>query len=349
MTPSVRLATLGTVGAGIPKQALQRAAVRATLAPSVHNTQPWRFVIGDEVLVIHADLSRQLHVLDPTCRQLIISCGCAVFNARVSLAADGYAAEVERHLPANARELSSEATGTAGNDPSLAGLDAVLGLRRTNRRQFADDPVDPQLLTTLANVASFECASLFAISDQGHLAATAQLSKRAEAIEEADPGYRSELRAWVSEDQRRTDGVPIATLPQAREPYLAEVPQVQLRNFGDPGKAGMPDGAQTSLNQCLLLLGTDKDDPLSWLRAGEALERVWLEVTRAGYAMSLFTQVIEVASTREELRSQLELSMQPHVLLRVGRAPATPMSRRRKLTEVLRHVPSAHTAAMSPN
>ncbi|HEX8768431.1 MAG TPA: hypothetical protein VF714_08680, partial [Jatrophihabitans sp.] len=94
MTATACLATLGGPGSGIPDEALRRAAVRATLAPSVHNTQPWRLVIGAGRLEIHGDFSRQLRLQDPTSRQLIISCGCALLNARVSLAADGYLAEV---------------------------------------------------------------------------------------------------------------------------------------------------------------------------------------------------------------------------------------------------------------
>jgi nitroreductase len=340
MRTTVRLATLRTVGSGPAVEALRRAAVRATWAPSVHNTQPWYFVIGQEVLEIHADLTRQLTVLDPTSRQLIISCGCAVFNARVSLAADGFAAEVQRHAPGDGRNLLAEVTGSPGGDRSVAALDPVLELRRTNRRQFADDHVAPELVATLRGAAAHEGAELFPIEEQAHRAAVALLSQRAEAVEEADPAYRSELRAWVTEDQRRSDGVPITTLPRAD----GSVPTVRadvipLRNFGDPGSAGLAGGTRSSMNQTLLLLGTDSDDPLSWLQAGEALERVWLEVTRAGYAMSLFTQVIEVPGTRELLRSELGLSMHPHVLLRVGRAPATPASRRRKLVEVLRNAP----------
>jgi hypothetical protein len=115
--------------------------------------------------------------------------------------------------------------------------------------------------------------------------------------------------------------------------------EVPLRDYGDPDHPGSLEQVRSSKNQSLMVLGTDEDDPVSWLRAGEALERIWLEVTRAGYAMSLFTQLVEVADTRQLLRSELGLGMYPHVLLRVGRAPATRASRRRKLVDVLRQTP----------
>lgn len=168
MRPSACLATLGSVGSAIPIEVLRRAAVRATWAPSVHNTQPWCFVIGHGMLEIHADYTRQLQVLDPTRRQLIVSCGCAVFNARVSLAADGFAAEVQRYVPSDDRELLAELTGTPGGERSLGALDPVLELRRTNRRQFADDQIGPELLATLGNVAALEGASLFVIDEAPH-------------------------------------------------------------------------------------------------------------------------------------------------------------------------------------
>ena len=78
-----------------------------------------------------------------------------------------------------------------------------------------------------------------------------------------------------------------------------------------------------------------RDDAAAWARAGEALERVLLEITRHGYAASPLTQAIEVAHTRELLRSELSLPGHPQLLLRVGRAPAVSSTRRRPLTDVL--------------
>lgn len=333
MTSTACLATLGGPGSAIPDEALRRAAVRATLAPSVHNTQPWRMVIGDGSLEIHADPSRQLQLLDPTGRQLVISCGCALLNARVSLAADGYAADVRRGPEPGRPHLLARLTGRPRSDAGLAALDPVLALRRTNRRPFAADPVPAELVDVLVGAARQEGADLVPITKQSHRLVTAVLSQRADALQNADPRYRAELRAWVTDDPRRSDGVATRTLPLGSGPLADEVP---IRDFGDSGMAGLGEVTRSGMGQCLLLLVSDGDDPSSWLRSGEALERLWLEVTRAGYAASLLTQVVEVPGTRALLRSELGLGKYPHVLLRVGRAPATPASRRRKLVEVLR-------------
>ena len=111
--------------------------------------------------------------------------------------------------------------------------------------------------------------------------------------------------------------------------------ELPIRDFDTHGAGALPIRTRSKANQCLLLLGAREDDAESWLRAGEALERVWLELTRHGYAASPFTQVIEVPQTNALLRSEMRLRMHPHLVLRIGRAPRTPESRRRRLVDVL--------------
>ena len=55
----------------------------AVRAPSVHNTQPWRFHVGPAGLELHADRSRQLPAVDPFGRELLISCGAALYGLRL--------------------------------------------------------------------------------------------------------------------------------------------------------------------------------------------------------------------------------------------------------------------------
>jgi len=284
-------------------QALRRAAVRATLAHSVRNTQPWRFVLSASSLQIHADWTRRLRVLDPRGRQLLISCGSAVFNARVALAADGYEAILQPFPdPANPDLLAQLTVAEqSGEQVRIGALDSVVRVRRTNYHRFTDEPTPDIVVDALIRAARLEGGELVPITQPQHRSVMAQLNRQAADLEEADPAYRAELRAWTT----------------PTPPY-----------FGDG--AGVDDG-----RLCQLLLGTRHDTPAAWLQAGQALEHVWLETTQRGYAASPLTQVTEVAATNGLLRRELQLTMHPHVLLYIGRAPPTPASRRRRLVEVL--------------
>lgn len=313
---------------------LRTAAYQARLAPSVHNTQPWRFVITADALEIHSDRKRQLAILDPDGRQLLISCGCALFNARVALAARGYQALVER-LPGQGRpdlvariRLPAEPSG----EQPIGVLNDYVISRQTNRRRYLDEPVPPSVITQLVTAAQQEEAILVEVGQLSHRRAVARLTQEADRLENADPAYRAELRAWTSDDRSRRDGVPALTVPHVTSHSLDDIP---IRDFDTRGTGFLPTETRSHLEQCLLILGTPVDDELSWLRAGEALERVWLDATLRGYVASLFTQVIEIPSVRDQLRTELALSMRPHILMRIGRAAPTSASMRRRLQDVL--------------
>jgi hypothetical protein len=323
-----------TVANGPTTKALRRAAIRATLAPSVHNTQPWRFVLGEGWLEIHADYSRQLHVLDPRGRQLLLSCGCALLNVRVSMASSGVGVDIERFPDHAQPKLIARITPNGAKQPEadLARLENAIDERHTNRRQFFDDPVPDEFVDRLVDAANREAADVFVVKRQEHRIAVASLSQRADQIENADPAYRAELRAWTSDDPRRDDGVPAFAVPHVDAGSQDDIP---IRDFDTRGVGWLPTQTRSTLNQCLLLIGALDESPMAWLRTGEALERMLLEIAEHGYAASPLTQVVEVARTNELLREELNLSMHPHVLLRVGRAPATPKTRRRRLVDVL--------------
>jgi nitroreductase family protein len=304
--------------------ALRRAAVRATRAPSVHNTQPWRLVLDGDCLEIHVDPSRQLRVLDPRGSRARMSCGSALFNARVALAASGYRVTVERFPdPARpyllARIVVDEAAGPG--EAALTQLEPMIDLRHMNRRRFSDEVVPGAVLDTLVDAANIEGGEVVAIVRPGDQLAADRLSRLADQIQSADPAGQAELQAWTSDDPGRWDAVVPAV--HGRAPTFR------------PGQDARPDRGRPSTAQCLLVLGTVGDDPVSWVRAGEALERMLLELTRLGYVASPMTSVIEVEATNEQLRRELRLPMHPRMLLRVGRAPATPPTRRRRLVDVL--------------
>ncbi len=304
--------------------ALRHAVVRAVLAPSVHNTQPWRFHLTPDSLEVHADWSRRLPVLDGRGRQVLMSCGCALLNARVALAAAGRACRVER-VPDPARpDLLARLVLTGEPVPDvvpgsggLVALEDAVGTRRATRTSFSGEPPTAAVLAGLVAAAASEGAELLVL-DQAQSRAAARLGRRADEEADSRPGYRQELAAWTGDDVGRTDGVPASALP--------------VRVGRGMGLLAGQDDPATSR---LLLLGTRHDSQLEWLRAGEALERVLLELTAAGFAASTLMQVIEVAETNAAVRSELGLTMAPQALLRVGRAAEVPATRRRRLVDVL--------------
>ena len=315
------------------KALFRKAVARASRAPSIHNTQPWHFVVRPDVLELRGDSDRQLKALDPTGRQMVISCGCALFNARVGLGADRVV-EVDR-LP-DAAEPDLLARLTVLDEPApwtpLVRLDPMIERRHTNRRDFFDEDVPPDVIYELTTAAEQEEASLVEIRKPEHKVVAAQLSREAETIQNIDPRYQAELQAWTATDLSRPDGVPVSAIPRTDSRFESEG---LIRDFDVSGKGWLPRLRQSSLNHCLMVLGTARSTRSAWLRAGEALQRILLEATRLNFVVSLASQVAEVPSTRDRLRNELDLEFYPLLLMRIGRAAPTPASQRRDLTVII--------------
>ncbi|MGN6609689.1 MAG: Acg family FMN-binding oxidoreductase [Jatrophihabitans sp.] len=326
------------------------AARQALLAPSIHNTQPWRFRIDDGVLELHADRDRRLQVLDPFGRQLTISCGCALFNVRVALAAAGYSPLVQR-LPNSADPtlLARVTVGPPRTYLPVARYAEYIPMRHTNRRAYADETVPADVLDDLVAAAEAEATGLLVLGKERHRRLAAALSRRADEIENADADYRAELAFWTTDDPARRDGVQARSVPHVPDDRTASLDPLPVRAFDSRHNGWLPTSSESDSHQCLVLLTTERLDTLSWLKAGEALQRVWLEITRRGFWASPLTQAIEVRSTNAQLRAALGLTTHPTVLLRIGRAPAVPPTPRRRLDEMLLpgHAPLPATRAMT--
>jgi hypothetical protein len=230
---------------------------------------------------------------------MLVSCGCALFNARVSLAAAGYLTQVERFpdssrpalLARVAPDTALMALGAESTGLTIGALDALIDQRRSDKRGFVAEAVSDEVIADLIDAAAAEGAELRHVTRPDDRRCLVSLSR--------------EAGEWGPADGP-----------------AAELPVVLDRTTG-------------GLDECLLVLGTAGDSLGEWLRAGEALGRVLLEAARRGLAVLALTRVIEVAHLRSRLRSQLQLSMHPHALLWIGRAPPTPAPRRRRLVDML--------------
>jgi nitroreductase len=319
---------------------LYAAAARATLAPSLHNTQPWRFVVGAGRLDLFADRSRQATVIDPDARQLIISCGAALFGARLALAAAGFD-PVTSLLP-DAKDPDHLAAVTVATrepetDQSASRLDELATRRHSNRRRFADAPVADAAIEVLTTAAIVEGASVHVARTFDDRLTIARLTQRADELQNADPAYRAELRTWTTADRERRDGVPASSVPRADGDAQDDVP---LRAFDTTGTGQLPSGTHSRLSQTLVVLSTPGDTMRDWLFAGQALHRMLLELTSSGYVAEIMSQTVEVSAVREELRHDLRLSGRPQLLLRAGQAEPTEATPRRPLDDVITFAPA---------
>jgi hypothetical protein len=158
----------------------RRAAVRATLAHSVLDTQPWRLHVTECGLEIHADPSRWLQSLDATGRRLTLSVGCAVMNARVSVAADGSIADVDRLPDLSQPDLWALLTlgGDDARDQSLAALGEVLERRRAVDDTTEEPRLDDEVVEALEAAAAHEDSRLVVLRDAGARDAVVELRER---------------------------------------------------------------------------------------------------------------------------------------------------------------------------
>ncbi|WP_020523642.1 hypothetical protein, partial [Catelliglobosispora koreensis] len=188
---------------------LAEAARLALAAPSIFNTQPWRWVIHGAMLELRADHSRQLRAVDPTGRMLTISCGVALHHAVVALYP--HTAEVGLYPdPADPGLLAIVRVSDGDSDRRMTALREAIGVRRTDRRAFGKKPVFGNILDRLAAVCHEQHAHLYQVPWQ-HMPAFALAAVAAGALQLSDPEYRIELADWTHRPVWSGDGVPVET------------------------------------------------------------------------------------------------------------------------------------------
>jgi nitroreductase len=291
-----------------PRQALARAADAARFAPSIHNTQPWRWVAHPGRLDLFAVTDRQLHAQDPDGHMLLVSCGTALHHARIALDAEGWRYEVDR--PATTPLATIRPTGRGPADPAATLHAKTLQVRHTDRRTVADEPVAPAVLDQLGAATEQAGARL-------HLLGRDQVIDLAVAVEHAaraqgsDDRVHAETARWTGGDRPAGTGIPDTAIP-------GEIPltTVAERDFGTAGTLAAGAGHDGGATYALLYGGGD--EPTDWLAAGEALSALWLAATEHGVNLLPLSSPAEVPATRHELQRILGGTGNPFLAVRLG-------------------------------
>ncbi|MEU5264397.1 hypothetical protein [Amycolatopsis sp. NPDC021455] len=292
---------LGAVGplAGSDVETVLRSAA---LAPSVYNTQPWSFRRTDHDIELHGDFSRALPEADRDRRELVLSCGAALFNLRAAVHRCGClpAGTLRPRLDRLSLLAVVRPVPTGTPDPAMVRLASAIPRRATIRGALAKSPVPEAVVGELRRAAEAEQAWLVVLTGAQRVAAAALIARACRQQLE-DPGFRTERVRWSG--STRPDGLP-GIAEHRRAPVIA----------------GTPDELPL-----LVLLGSFEDGPVDRLRAGQALQRVLLTATLADLDVAFRSAPVELASARRELRELAGGAVWPQALLELGKG--RPMSR----------------------
>ncbi len=319
---------------------ISRFVVEAALhAPSVLNTQPWWFSTGDREISVHADVDRRLKVADPPGREMMISCGAALFTARVSLRYLGIVPTVsvlpDPDLPNLVARIGYSAQQVA---PALYERDlfAEIARRRTHRGGFDEAPLPDSVISALREEASKEGATLAILADETSRGALAGAVQAGEYALRLDAGRASEQAQWTPPPgSQRRSGVPASAYPATPE---RTEPPFPARDFAHGHGWGLPPAGGSAVPRsaglaCVLTTKMDRQE--DWICAGQALQRVLLAASGLGVGAALHSQPLEVRELRAFIAAFLCGGWYPQMVIRLGRTDEISVSVRRSVDEVL--------------
>jgi len=329
----------------LPKEAsspeeISRFVVEAAVhAPSVNNTQPWWFSSGEREVSVHADVERRLKVADPDGREMMLSCGAAVFTARVALRYLGFVPTVrvlpDPDLPNLVARIGYGTDQTPPVDYERQ-LFAEIPRRRTHRGGFDAEPLPSGLLPALRDEASREHATLRIMGEDAQRSALAAVVEAADWALRLDQARVRESARWAPPPgSPRRDGVPATAYP-ARPEHTE--PSFPGRDFAHGHGWGLPPAGQARLPRSaglVTILTTTADRPDNWVNAGQALQRILLLASGCGISAALHTQPLEIAQLRDFIAVTLCDGACPQMVARFGATDQASVSVRRRVDEVL--------------
>lgn len=324
---------------GVTAAKLRFAVRYAVLAPSCHNSQPWRFQTSGPRIELLADRNRSLPVADPHDRELTISCGAALFNLRLALFHFGYEPVVEVQPRTDTPNLLARISLGPDTEPTPEEerMFAEITRRRTHRGAFEDRVIPDSLGAPWPRAATAE-GGAFRVVEGTDRKRVIDLVAEGDRRQGADPQYRREMAGWLRNNwSQKDDGLVMSTFGSGNWASLIGPRMVRAVDWG---------AKQAELNRRLLegspmiaLIATDQDNVGAWLRAGQTLGRILMLARAEGIYASFVNQPLQVPALRREVESLLPGAIAPQMLLRLGFGKDVPPTPRRSAESVITEDP----------
>ncbi|MDH4289033.1 MAG: Tat pathway signal protein [Aquincola sp.] len=314
--------------------ALRRELVRyATLAPSSHNTQCWKFALEDQTITILPDLSRRCPAVDPDDHHVFVSLGCAAENLVQAALAHG--------LKANASFDAGRAGLRIALEPTAATtspLFQAIPHRQSTRAEYDGKALAAEELRQLEQAAAGAGVQLMLLTDKDMLERVLEFVVQGNTVQMNDRAFVDELKAWIrfnaSDAARAGDGLHSAssgnpTLPSWLGPLMFDL-AFRPKSENDKYARHVRSSAGIAI-----FVGP-RNDKAAWIEVGRVYERFALQATALGVRTAHLNQPIEVAALRPQFANLVGIAGQrPDLVIRFGRGPTLPPSLRRPVQSVL--------------
>ncbi len=306
----------------------------ATLAPNGHNTQPWRFRLGDKRIDILPDFARRTPVVDPDDHHVFVSLGCAAENLSLASAARGRPGTVRFDPSGNGSVLFDFEAGPALQTP----LFDAIPHRQSTRGDYDGRPVSSAVLAALVNAAGVPGVDLVLLNDRPRIERLCELVVSGNSTQLADAAFVRELKSWLRFNPRsalRTgDGLySVASGNPALPDWFGPAAFDWLAPVTSQNDAY---ARQIRSSAGIAVFTGGGESPAHWVAVGQACQRFALQATALGLKTAFINQPVEVASLRPDLAVLVGLpGRRPDIVMRFGYGPALPWSPRRPVAAVI--------------
>jgi nitroreductase len=326
---------------------LDRAAAEAAVnvavrAPSIHNTQPWRWVFDGEALTLRADRSRQLRVADPSGHSLLISCGAAAVLTELGLRAASWRVNSASLPDPDDRDVLARFRAVGHDEPDeavQAQVDAALR-RQSDRRPFSPEDVSDEEMEKLRNATRADGVYVDFPTQPDQLLDLAVAVSWADREERRDQAYIEEMNRWLRDPEvhATSDGIPLDAVPHVADDHPRHT-DVPVRDF-EVGMSGRQLIERDIDERPLIgVVFTDSDMPIDQFRSGGGMMRLMIEAELLGLASCPLSQAVDLTAFRGRLQGLMDWTGYPQMMLRIGHpaqtAQTAPRTPRRATSDVL--------------
>ncbi len=305
----------------------------AALAPSGHNTQPWRFSLSRDEIAITPDFTRRTPVVDPDDHHLYVSLGCVAETLDLAALRIGQGGE----LVADPKQAGGWVYRFGTRRDPASPLFGAIARRQSTRSVFNGRKPNDSTIRALIEWTGSQGINLELITEPPRLAAFADLIAAGNSVQMANPAFIKELRDWLRFNARdaiaKGDGLFSASSGNPQLPTWLGHRLFDLSFKADAENRKYRE--QVSSAAGLAVFFAERADRHGWFNVGRACQRFALAATALGMKVSFLNQPVEVPELRQRCAELAGMAgRRPDIIMRFGFGDTLPYSFRRPIADI---------------